>query len=45
MHSELEIFIENNQEDIIVTGGITDDKINNLEGIQKIWLVRRIHCN
>lgn len=31
MLKELEEFIQNNQDDIIVTGGITDEKINDLE--------------
>lgn len=36
MLKELEKFIQNNQEDIIVTGGITDEKINDLEGILRL---------
>ena len=31
MFKELDEFIQNNQDDIIVTGGITDEKINDLE--------------
>ena len=30
MFKELDEFIQNNQDDIIVTGGITDEKINAL---------------